>query len=146
MPDSLLIDELLEQLRRRREHVALVTDEYGTTIGLVTLEDVLEEIVGEIEDEFDPQTPEPISRDGDALSIVGSASLRAVAEALGTEIKDVQEATIGGYVIERLGRLPHPGDTVEVGDMRLEVVSVGEAQIEELRATPSRGGPERGMT
>ena len=140
VPDSLLIDELLEQLRRRREHVALVTDEYGTAIGLVTLEDVLEEIVGEIEDEFDPQAPDPISRDDGTLSILGSASLRAVAEALNTEIEDAHEATIGGYVIERLGRLPDPGETIEVGDTLLEVVRVGEAQIEELRAATSDRG------
>jgi CBS domain containing-hemolysin-like protein len=135
VPDSLLIDELLEQLRRRREHLALVVDEHGTVIGLVTLEDVLEEIVGEIEDEFDPHVAAPIAREDGSLRISGSASVRAVAEALGLDLDEVHEATIGGYVVERLGRLPEVGELVDVDGVRLEITKVGEAQVEELRAT-----------
>jgi len=133
VPDSLLIDELLGQLRRRREHVALVADEHGTTVGLVTLEDVLEEIVGEIEDEFDPQEEEAITGEGDSITILGSASVRAVAEALSIEIDDSHEATIGGYVTERAGLLPDVGQSIQIGDVWLEVVRIGEFQIEELR-------------
>ena len=140
VPDSLLIDELLEQLRRRREHMALVVDEHGTTIGLVTLEDVLEEIVGEIEDEFDPDAaPQIEERDG-ALHIAGSAPLRLVAERLGVELEDLHEATVGGYVVEQIGRLPGVGEQVDLGGIPLEVVRVGEAQVEELRA-PLLGDP-----
>ena len=133
VPESLLIDDLLEQLRSRREHVALVADEHGTVIGLVTLEDVLEEIVGEIEDEFDPQAEEPFKRDGDALFISGSAPVRLVAEALHVEIEDAHEATISGYLIEREGRLPQVGEAMELGGKVLEVMRVSETQIEELQ-------------
>ena len=134
VPDSLLIDELLGQLRSRREHLALVADEHGTTVGLVTLEDVLEEIVGEIEDEFDPEAVEPISREGKTLKIAGSASLRAVSEALDLEIDDAHEATISGYVIEQLGRLPQEGEEFELEGVSMKALDVGEAHIDELEA------------
>ena len=145
VPESLLIDELLEQLRSRREHVALVADEHGTVIGLVTLEDVLEEIVGEIEDEFDPQAEEPYKRDGDALFISGSAPVRLVAEALDVEIEDAHEATISGYLIEREGRLPQVGEGLELGGKTLEVTHVSETKIEELQALSSPTGDAHGF-
>ncbi len=143
VPDSLLIDELLEQLRRRREHMALVVDEHGTTIGLVTLEDVLEEIVGEIEDEFDPEAPPAIEERDGTLRIAGSAPLRLVAETLGVELEDMHEATVGGYVVEQIGRLPEVGERVDLGGVPLEVAAVGEAQVELLQA-PSPAAPADG--
>ena len=136
VPDSLLIDELLGQLRSRREHLALVADEHGTTVGLVTLEDILEEIVGEIEDEFDPETVEPISRDGPTTKIAGSASLRAVSEALDLEIDDAHEATISGYLIEQLGRLPEEGEVIELEGVSMRVSGVSDAHIDALEAEP----------
>jgi CBS domain containing-hemolysin-like protein len=146
VPDSLLIDELLEQLRRRREHMALVVDEHGTAIGIVTLEDVLEEIVGEIEDEFDPEARPAIEQRDGGLRIAGSAPLRLVTETLGVELEDLHEATVGGYVVEQIGRLPEVGERVELGGVRLEVARVGEAQIEELNAPlppdPAAARPE----
>ena len=94
VPDSLLIDELLEQLRRQREHLAIVVDEHGTAVGIVTLEDVLEEIVGEIEDEFDPEGPPPIAEVDGELRLSGGASVREVADALGVDLDDIHEATL----------------------------------------------------
>ena len=100
----MLIDELLELLRKLREHLALVVDEHGTTVGLITLEDVIEEIVGEIEDEFDPEEREPVRRDGpDTIVIAGWAPVRLVEERLGIELTDHHEATLGGVILERLG-------------------------------------------
>ena len=106
VPESMLIDELLEVLRRQRGHMALVVDEHGTAIGLITLEDVLEEIVGEIADEFDPEDVEPItSRDDVTLPIAGWAPIRLVGERLRLELPDAHEATIGG-VHPRAARPP----------------------------------------
>ncbi len=133
VPESMLIDELLERLRRQREHFALVVDEHGTAVGLITLEDVLEEIVGEIEDEFDPEEREPIREDGSALVIAGWAPVRLVAERLGLDLEPYHEATIGGVILERLGRLPEPGEEVQLDGARFEVVSAENAQIKELR-------------
>jgi CBS domain containing-hemolysin-like protein len=136
VPESMLIDELLERLRRLREHFALVIDEHGTTVGLITLEDILEEIVGEIEDEFDPEEREPIAEDErGGLTIAGWAPVRMVQERLQLDLDDPHEATIGGLVLEHLGRLPEPGERVELGGAVLEVVHAEHAQIQQLRFT-----------
>ena len=110
-----------------------MVDEHGTAVGLITLEDVLEEIVGEIEDEFDPEEREPIREDGSALVIAGWAPVRLVAERLGLDLEPYHEATIGGVILERLGRLPEPGEQVQLDGARFEVVSAENAQIKELR-------------
>jgi CBS domain containing-hemolysin-like protein len=133
VPEGILIDELLEHLRARREHLVLVVDEHGTSVGIVTLEDVLEEIVGEIEDEFDPDRPPPIDRRDDGTFVRGDAGVHDVEVELGLAMPDAHEATVGGYVLERVGRIPAVGDRIELEDGCLEVTGVDEAQITELR-------------
>ena len=133
VPDSMRVDELLRRLRTDRQHVALVEDEHGTTVGLVTLEDVLEEIVGEIEDEFDPDEAELITREDEATLVDGRASLRLVAERLGLELDGNHEATLGGHLLERLGRLPDAGEEIELGGRHAEVSAVEGARIASLR-------------
>jgi CBS domain containing-hemolysin-like protein len=132
--DSILIDELMTSLRRDRQHIALVVDEHGTTIGLVTLEDIIEEIVGEIEDEFDPEAAAELIDRQDGVAVVkGAAPIHLVAETLGITFADPDEATIGGHVVELLGRLPDPGEIVDVDGHSVEVVAVEETRISELR-------------
>ncbi len=135
--ESLLIDELLRDMRRERVHLVLVLDEHGTAVGIVTLEDVIEEIVGEIEDEFDLDRNDRVRDVDGALVVEGQASIRDVADRLGVEVDDPHEATIGGLVLERLGRLPDVGETIEVEGRSAEVTRVGEATIDELRFPPS---------
>ncbi|HEX7255879.1 MAG TPA: hemolysin family protein [Gaiellaceae bacterium] len=130
--ESILIDELLIELRRERQHIALVVDEHGTTIGLITLEDVLEEIVGDIEDEFDPHAASVIVHEEDGIRMKGEAPLHVVSEQLGIEFEDPDEATIGGHVIEALGRLPAAGETIELDGHRVEVLAVNETRVLEL--------------
>jgi len=132
VPESMLIDELLERLRRLREHFALVLDEHGTAVGLITLEDVLEEIVGEIEDEFDPEEREPIRQDGERTIVAGWAPLRLVEERLGFVLEGRHEATVGGVVLEHLGRLPDTGEEVSLDGVRFRVLAAKDAQIQEL--------------
>ena len=136
--ESTLIDEVLRQLQRRRQHIALVVDEHGTTIGLVTLEDILEELVGEIEDEFDPETVEHIRHDGDVAVVDGSAPIRLLAQELGIVIEDPHEATIGGHILEQLGRMPHVGEVVAVDGYDAEVAGVADARITALRFRPKQ--------
>jgi CBS domain containing-hemolysin-like protein len=133
--ESMLIDELLRDLRRDRQHIGLVVDEHGTTIGLVTLEDILEEIVGEIEDEFDlePEERNLITHDGDEVLVKGSAPIHLVADELGLEIEDPDEATIGGHVLELLGRIPKRGEVIDVDGRRAEVTGVDDTRVTELR-------------
>jgi CBS domain containing-hemolysin-like protein len=132
--ESTRLDEVLREMRRDRRHLALVLDEHGTVVGLVTLEDILEEIVGEIEDEFDPRGRELIRVCDDGLHIDGAAPLRLVAEQLGMEIDAPHEATIGGHVAERLGRLPEPDELVQVDGAEFRVLAVGDTRITALQA------------
>jgi CBS domain containing-hemolysin-like protein len=132
--ESTRLDEVLREMRRDRRHLALVLDEHGTVVGLITLEDILEEIVGEIEDEFDPRTREMIRAEDGGLRIDGAAPLRLVADRLGVEVDAPHEATVGGHLTEQLGRVPRPGETVMLEDAPLEVVDVDDTRITGLRA------------
>lgn len=140
--DGTLVEEVMRNMRSERQHMALVVDEHGTTIGLLTLEDLLEEIVGEIEDEFDPHVEELFREQGGELLVQGSAPVHAVAERLGAPFEEAHEGTIGGHVIERLGRRPQAGETVEIDGHIARVVEVDEAHVGELAF--SRHRPEEG--
>jgi CBS domain containing-hemolysin-like protein len=143
VPESIALDELLAELRRERRHVALVADEHGTTIGLVTLEDVIEELVGEIEDEFDPGATPLLRRDGDEVIVDGAAPLNAVAAALSVEFTNPDEATIGGHVVELLGRLPERGESVVIDGHLAEVLEIDETRITELASRARRTSKRR---
>jgi CBS domain containing-hemolysin-like protein len=134
--ESALISEVLPALRRDRRHVALVADEHGTTIGLVTLEDMLEELVGEIEDEFDLEEAAGVRREGAALVVPGSLPLRDLARELELELDHAHEATIGGHVVEELGRVPEPGETLELDGFEIEVLESEGPLVESLRLSP----------
>jgi CBS domain containing-hemolysin-like protein len=130
--ESARVDRVLRDMRRERRHLGLVHDEHGTVVGLVTLEDILEEIVGEIEDEFDPERTDPIRVDGGTVLIDGAASAREVAERLGFELEGHHETTIGGYLSEELGRVPRPGEEVVLHERRFKVLGVDETLVTEL--------------
>jgi CBS domain containing-hemolysin-like protein len=130
--ESARVDDVLRDMRHARRHIALVHDEHGTVIGLITLEDILEELVGEIEDEFDPEQPDPIRVEDDGLHIDGSAAARDVADHLGFDLEAHHETTIGGYLSEELGRVPQPGEEVELHGRRFRVLGVDETRVTEL--------------
>jgi CBS domain containing-hemolysin-like protein len=131
--ESTLVDQVLRDLRRKRQHMALVVDEFGTTVGLVTLEDILEEIVGEFEEEEDGEHGVEIRRDGDVFVVAGTAPLGDVEDELGIEIENTGEATIGGHVVEMLGRVPEAGEVVDVEGCTVTITAVDEARIVELQ-------------
>jgi CBS domain containing-hemolysin-like protein len=132
--ESAHVDSVLRAMRRDRRHLALVLDEHGTVVGLITLEDILEELVGEIEDEFDPGARELIRPVDGGLRIEGAAPLRLVAERLGMEVDAPREATIGGHVVERLGRVPRRSEEVVVDGTHFRVLAVDDARITALQA------------
>ncbi len=126
VPESLSVDDLLHNFQRRKVHIAIVLDEYGGTAGLVTIEDLIEEIVGEIQDEYDVEEPmlEPISDDEARLD--GRANIDDLTEHFGIELDAAdreQYDTVGGLVYHEIGGVPEVGDTVEVGGLTLTVES-----------------------
>ncbi|MET7767414.1 hemolysin family protein [Nocardia sp. NPDC005366] len=113
MPDSKPLDDLLDEMQRRRNHMALLVDEYGGIAGLVTIEDVLEEIVGEIADEYDTDETPPVEDLGDGRYRVSARlSVEDLGELYGLEIEDEDVDTVGGLLAHELGRVPLPGSKV----------------------------------
>ena len=124
VPESKRLNELLRDFRSNRNHLAIVIDEFGNTAGLITIEDVLEEIVGEIEDEFD-------EKDGDnsvytladgSHRVAGDAPIASVNSSFGTALPEDDFDTIGGLVAHRLGRVPRRDEAVDVGSLRFRVM------------------------
>ena len=124
VPESKRLNELLRDFRSNRNHLAVVIDEFGNTAGLITIEDVLEEIVGEIEDEFDEQEQENgiyTLADG-THRVAGDVSISAVNEAFGTALSEVDFETIGGLVAQEHGRVPRRDEVVAVGGLSFKVM------------------------
>ncbi len=133
-PESKRLDEVLEEFRAERFHMAVVIDEYGGTAGLVTLEDVLEEIVGEIEDEFDEQENLFIWLDDRSLRIDPKIDLEDLQEVLGVEIPlDEGSETLAGLVYEAAGKVPSAGDRVEIAGLDVLVEKVEDQRILEVK-------------
>ncbi|HST58519.1 MAG TPA: hemolysin family protein [Longimicrobium sp.] len=146
VPDTKPVDELLSELRRQAVHMAIVLDEFGGTYGIVTLEDLLEEIVGEINDEFDEVEPDfAPTPEGDMLIDAG-VLISDVNERFGLRIPEEEFDTIGGYVFGTLGRVPEVGDSVPVmgfgGEMELRVESTDERRVSRLRLTSPTPVPQ----
>ncbi len=112
VPDSKKVAELLREMQRQKFHAAIVTDEYGSVVGLVTLEDVLEELVGEIEDEYDPDEPEVVSLSDGVYRVSGTLTVHDLGEQLGVELPSAEWDTVGGLMTGLLGRIPKEGDEV----------------------------------
>ena len=122
-------------MRTERFHLAAVIDEYGGVSGVVTLEDVIEEIVGPIQDEFDIENPE-LQEQGDGVYVVsGGMLVEDLEEALGVEFSKRDEDTIGGVVLSELGRNPAEGDRVELGPLSLEVLEIQHNRVSTVRVT-----------
>jgi magnesium and cobalt transporter len=124
VPESKGLNELLRDFRSNRNHLAIVIDEFGNTAGLITIEDVLEEIVGEIEDEFDDKDGESsiyTLADG-SQRVAGDADIEAVNEAFGASLPAAEFDTIGGLIAHEHGHVPRRGEAVEVGGLRFSVM------------------------
>jgi putative hemolysin len=134
VPESKKVGELLKELQKRRTHMALVIDEHGSVTGLVTLEDLLEEIVGEIQDEYDwEERPVEKQRDGSLVveGTLSAAELRASHQIPIPESEEFQ--TVAGFMLDKLGSVPKGGEVVPLGDYRLTVVDVERNRISKVR-------------
>jgi CBS domain containing-hemolysin-like protein len=133
------LDQALTEFRRQRTQLAIVIDEFGGTAGLVTLEDVLEELVGEVQDEFEKEAGPRFREEGPGTYVVdGLVSLADLRDRLRLELADEPYDTVGGMVFGRLGRLAKPGDTVEVEGYRFQVTAIDGRRVSEVRVQRSR--------
>lgn len=138
VPSATTLERLLRMFQQERRHLAVVVDEYGGTEGIVTLEDVLEEIVGEIEDESDRVDPFVTKRSDGSLVCRGWAEARAVLGGLGVDADDVEAVTVGGLVAELVGRVPRVGDRAEWRGLQFVVLQASPRRAErvEIRKMP----------
>jgi CBS domain containing-hemolysin-like protein len=132
IPISKPIDLQLRDFKSSRTHIAIVSDEYGGTAGLVTIEDVLEEIVGEIHDEYDDEEPEVEQEEGRRFWVSGRLSIDELSELLGHDFSQDDVSTVGGLVYESFGRVPSAGESVTIGGYKLVVERVRRRRIERV--------------
>ncbi|MFN0144893.1 MAG: hemolysin family protein [Dehalococcoidia bacterium] len=133
IPESKRLDDLLREMRATRTHLAIVVDEYGGTAGLVTIEDLLEEIVGEIEDEYDVAAPRTEVISDDEALVDGGATTDVLKELFGFDIESEDFDTVGGLLMTHLGRLPQVGDQVAVGGLNIRVLSMAGRRVKRMR-------------
>jgi len=143
VPETLSVTRMLRQFQTSRVHMAVVVDEYGATRGIVTMEDVLEELVGEIEDEFDTGGQPAFAVEPDGYRASGMMQIHELRDRLNLEDVDVGDVdTINGYVIRQLGRWPRPGDTVQLGAYTLRVTSVSQKRVGQVFITPRQSASQ----
>jgi len=147
VPESMSVDDLLHEFQRRKIHIAIVLDEYGGTAGLVTIEDLLEEIVGEIQDEYDEEEPLIVRISDDEARIDGRADVDDLAELFDTNLglEDADEYdTVGGLIYHRIGGVPKPGDQVVVDGLTLTVETTDGRRVGKVLVVRTRedGEPE----
>jgi putative hemolysin len=141
VPETKRVPELLKEFQRKQVQMAIVVDEYGGTAGLVTIEDLLEEIVGEIRDEYDVEA-EPVVDEGNGSWVFSAkASIDEVRDRLKVEIEPEGFETVGGYVLTRVGRVPQVGETFELDGLLVEVLEAERRRIHKVRFRPAQEAP-----
>ncbi|EAT11427.1 CBS domain-containing protein [Bermanella marisrubri] len=138
VPESKRLNVLLKEFRATRNHMAIVIDEYGSIAGLVTIEDVLEQIVGDIEDEHDVDDEDTSIKqvDNDTYMVKALTSIDDFNETFGTQFEALEFDTIGGIVVDQFGRLPECEETIDIGQHTFKVVNGNSRQIHLLQVTP----------
>ncbi|MGQ0719133.1 MAG: hemolysin family protein [Pseudonocardiales bacterium] len=136
--EDVLLDELLADMRDRRQHMALLADEYGTAVGIVTLEDVLEQIVGDIRDEYDPAPGQSVElRPDGTVRVSGEARLEAVGKELDLDVGGHREATFGGYLVGLSGRVPDRGEVLDLGRWQATIDERDDSSIASVTLRPA---------
>jgi len=139
VPETLELDRLLRRMRTERAHMAAVLDEFGGVSGIVTLENVIEEIVGQIQDEFDMEPPRVVQKGPSVYQVSGSLLVAELEDELGVEFSDRNEDTVGGVVLSELGGSPSVGDRVELGPLEIEVREVDLNRVKSVRVVVREG-------
>jgi putative hemolysin len=136
LPGTKHVLSALSEMRREGHHIAIVVDEYGGTDGIVTLEDLVEEVIGDIRDDREPDNAQPKRYSGGVVELDGKENLDEVAEVSGLELPEGPYATLGGFVMAELGRLPRPHDRVSHDGFLLDVLEVDGRRAARIRVTP----------
>ena len=129
VPETIKTAEVLEAMRKEHKHIAIIVDEYGGVAGIVTMEDILEQIVGEIQDEYDEEAPEVQKLEDGSYMVQGSMSLEDLSEALHSEFTSDDAETLGGLVLTLSGNFPEEGEIFEYGGWKIQVVELEEHRI-----------------
>jgi len=137
IPENKMVSELLDEMQKRKFHIAIVVDEYGGTAGLITLEDIIEEIVGGLQDEFEALEAEKEIEviDEHTFVVSGQTGLDEVNELVGVELQSEEFHTIGGFVFGLFGRLPKVGEQVRYHNLRFLVLEMEDKKIEKIKIT-----------
>jgi putative hemolysin len=139
VPENKKIDEMMREFKRRKIHIAIVVDEYGGTAGLITLEDLLEEIVGEIQDEYDIEEEQPyLWIDTDTLVADAKIDIHDLNEAINSTLPDEGFETLGGLIYSMLGRIPAKGESLEVDNLKLIIEGIEGNRISKVRIVKNR--------
>ena len=139
VPESKRLNVLLREFRGKRNHMAIVVDEYGGVAGLVTIEDVIEQIVGDIDDEFDVEDDQNIRKEGERqFNVRGATPIEEFNEYFGVALSDEEFDTVAGLVMKQLGRLPRRGDVLQIGDIELRVTRADRRRVDSLKVVPPR--------
>jgi len=135
IPENIKIDDLLREMRKQRLHIAIVVDEYGGTSGLVTMEDIIEEIVGEIEDEYDTEPPPIIELSTNVFMVEGTVTIADLNEEIDLGIPDLEFETVGGLIYDLVGSLPEKGQVIDYRNLTFMVHRVEGQRIEKVKIT-----------
>jgi CBS domain containing-hemolysin-like protein len=133
VPESMFVPDLLKEFQKVKQKLAVVVDEHGGVSGLVTMEDVVEEIVGEIQDEYDTEEAQIIENAPLDFTVSGATEVEELEELFDTELAEDDFITVGGLITRYLGRLPRKGETLTVKDLNVEVLDVDQKKIKKLR-------------
>ena len=134
VPDTKKADALLTEMQAQRIHMAIVVDEYGGVAGLVTLEDIIEEIIGEIQDEYDLSEEELVQQDGDEYIFLGRIDLDDFNEVMDSNVPKVESDTLAGFLYDHFGRVPHDGESIQTDGLLLTIEQVIGRRIRRVRA------------
>jgi len=140
VPETKPVDDILLEFQRRRERFAVVVDEYGGVCGILTMEDIVEEIVGEIADEYEGRVPKRVSTRKGKVVVEGRMSIREFNEEFSTDIPEEKAETIGGLLTVITGRVPQPGEKVRRYGIELEILEASDRKVSKLGIKPLTKG------
>src|SRR5262249_12922745 len=134
VPETKAVDDLLQEMKQKGDHLVLVVDEYGGVSGLITMEDLIEEIVGEIHDEAEAEAGKLVEESKGVYVVAGTLELGILEEKLGLPlVANTDCTTVAGAVVELFGRLPLPGEKIEHGGVEIEVLAADRRRVQRLR-------------